>query len=325
MRHRPIALLVAGLLALGALLVHGGATPASAAPAPFDRGTLFFVQSSHTSSGKVEIHTASAQSHYAAADLHTTTYFSPTDASRGYFQMVGDDLWFIKVCQTASGWWELHSASRASGYRTGYHTVAGVKANNDCAGTKKAIDALGVPHLDPVMVWPQQPSLSFPGRLADGQVVEYWGADPPECMAVPWSGGRLLTDGQSTAMLRTSGTGSAPVDLVGFDDRNYTLNDPHPPTAPPAFTHRIAFRAGDLAAGVADIRDVVGSYTADVTLVKLRGTASGHIEVFADGGQPYTSTGWGTPDLAAVTWFPASLAPYGTWQLGNSKGFGILN
>lgn len=325
MRHRPIALFVAGLLALGALLVPAAAAPAAAAPAPFDRGTLFFIQTSHTASGTVEIHTASAQSHYAAADLHTTTYFSPADASRGYFQMIGDDLWFLKVCQTGSGWWEMHSASRASGYRSGYHTVAGVRASNDCTGTKKAIDALGVPHLSPNGTWPQQPTLNYPARLPSGQVVEYWGMDPPEYMALPYAGGRVLSDGQEPVLLHPEGTGTAPVDVAAFDGRWFTDQSRPPTMGVPLWTRRTAFRAGDLAAGVTDIHDVVGSWTADVTLVKLRGTASGRIEVFADGGAWNSPAGWGSLDLAAATWFPASLAPYGTWQLGSSDGNGITN
>ncbi|HET6447733.1 MAG TPA: CHAP domain-containing protein [Conexibacter sp.] len=84
---------------------------------------LFFIKTKNVGSGHVEVHSATAGSGYQAAGQHSVTWFSPADANNGWFQMVGRDLYFIKTRNTGSGNVEVHSATAASGYQSGQHSV----------------------------------------------------------------------------------------------------------------------------------------------------------------------------------------------------------
>jgi hypothetical protein len=48
---------------------------------------------------------------------------TPAATGNGWFQMVGADLYFIKTRNTGSGAVEVHTATAASGYRSGQHSV----------------------------------------------------------------------------------------------------------------------------------------------------------------------------------------------------------
>ncbi|WP_018347958.1 hypothetical protein [Longispora albida] len=84
---------------------------------------LMFVQTTGTGSGKVELHNATAASGYATASTQAITYFSSADSGNGVWQMVGSDLYFIKLRNTGSGKIEVHTATAASGYASGSHFV----------------------------------------------------------------------------------------------------------------------------------------------------------------------------------------------------------
>ena len=111
--------------------VYGGPAgggPSSDGPGPIAGGTggsrdLWFVKTKNVGSGHVEVHSAIAASGYQAAGQHSVTWFSPGDADNGWFQMVGDDLYFIKTRNTGSGHVEVHSATAASNYQGGQHFV----------------------------------------------------------------------------------------------------------------------------------------------------------------------------------------------------------
>jgi len=83
---------------------------------------LYFAKTRNTGSGHVEVHSATRASGYQGGQ-HTVTWFSTADQSNGWFQMVGADLLFIKTRNTGSGHVEVHSATRASGYQGGQHSV----------------------------------------------------------------------------------------------------------------------------------------------------------------------------------------------------------
>jgi surface antigen len=102
---------------------------------------LYFIKTRNTGSGHVEVHSATAASGYQSGQ-HIVTWFSPGDANNGWFQMAGQDLFFVKTKNTGSGRVEVHSATLASGYGSGEHTVTWLSpsdANNgwfQVAGTK---------------------------------------------------------------------------------------------------------------------------------------------------------------------------------------------
>jgi hypothetical protein len=79
---------------------------------------LYFIKTSNTNSGLVEIHTATFASNYQSGQ-HWTSRFSIADQHNGWFQMMGDTLFFIKTRHTDSGAVEVHAATRASSYQSG--------------------------------------------------------------------------------------------------------------------------------------------------------------------------------------------------------------
>ncbi len=95
--------------------------PAQAAPS----SDLYFVKTRNTGSGAVEVHSATADSDYKSAGLHSVSWMSPEDADNGCFQMVGSDLFFVKTRNTGSGAVEVHSATADSDYKSaGLHSVS---------------------------------------------------------------------------------------------------------------------------------------------------------------------------------------------------------
>jgi len=83
---------------------------------------LFFIKTRNTGSGRVEVHSATVASGYQNGQ-HSVTWLGTGDQNNGYFQMVGQDLFFIKTRNTGSGRVEVHSATVASGYQNGQHSV----------------------------------------------------------------------------------------------------------------------------------------------------------------------------------------------------------
>jgi surface antigen len=93
---------------------------------------LYFVKTKNVGSGHVEVHSATALSNYQSG-MHNVTYFSPGDANNGWFEMEGNDLFFIKTKNTGSGSVEVHSATAASNYQDGIHSTSYLRpgdANN---------------------------------------------------------------------------------------------------------------------------------------------------------------------------------------------------
>lgn len=83
---------------------------------------LYFIKTRYTGSGHVEVHSATAATGYRGG-MHAATWFSPTDATNGTWQMVGQDLFFVKEINTGTGHVEVHSATAATGYRSGIHAA----------------------------------------------------------------------------------------------------------------------------------------------------------------------------------------------------------
>lgn len=83
-------------------------------------GTLYFIKTKNTGSGRVEIHSATPASYYQDGQ-HSVTWFSPADADNGWFQMAGPNLYFIKIRNTGSSRVEVHSATASSRYQSGVH------------------------------------------------------------------------------------------------------------------------------------------------------------------------------------------------------------
>ena len=326
------------LAVVGALLVLVGlaTAPTASAAAPDDRATLFFLRTVGTLSGKVEVHTATAASRYQAADLHTVTYFRTLEARQGYFRMIGRDLWFLKVCETGSGGWELHSATAATGYTAGAHLVADGQnspvAHLPC-DQQKALLAAGRVHVfsqsghpNPAVSWADlrsghpQSHVTYFGPT--GAVYGTCNGDVPlestGTYGTVYDAATVQQRGRAHPnFLRTPPTGSGPVSFVTFGDAalgsSYVCANVPSGSSTTSTDRPTVFTAGDASAGVLDVRDVTGDGVGDVTYVRTSHPGSGRIEVFfARGATP------GTLALASSTWFSPALANAGTWQLGST-------
>ncbi|WP_437494943.1 N-acetylmuramoyl-L-alanine amidase [Sorangium sp. So ce1014] len=80
---------------------------------------LYFVKTKNTSSGKIEVLTATSASGYTAG-IHAVTRFAGSDADDGTFGMLtSGDVFFVKTKNTASGKVEVFTATRSSNYASG--------------------------------------------------------------------------------------------------------------------------------------------------------------------------------------------------------------
>lgn len=110
--------------------------PVSAPPPPATTGPdLFFVKTRNTdpAHGWVEVHAAIPQLGYGDG-WHAGTRFGTGEQNNGWFQMVGNDLWYIKTKNTGSGRVELHSATAASGYKSGEDIATYISTNDQGNG-----------------------------------------------------------------------------------------------------------------------------------------------------------------------------------------------
>ena len=92
-------------------------TPQPAPTASVSGPPLYLIKTRTTTSGRVEVHSALPSLGYGDG-VHAVTRFGTNEQNNGWFQMVGNDLCYIKTKTTASGRVEIHCASQASGYQT---------------------------------------------------------------------------------------------------------------------------------------------------------------------------------------------------------------
>jgi hypothetical protein len=104
-------------------------------PAAVTGPPLFLVKTRNTdpARGWVEVHTALPSFGYGDG-WHAGTRFGTGEQNNGWFQMVGNDLWYIKTKNTGSGRVELHSATAASGYRSGESIATYISTNDQDNG-----------------------------------------------------------------------------------------------------------------------------------------------------------------------------------------------
>lgn len=286
----------------------------TASAAPYDLATLWLIQTRSTGSGRVELHTATKESGYRSADLHAATYFSYADAATGYFQVINRDLWFLKVCDTGSGHWELHSATAASGYTRGVHVVMPYHPTMlPCSQMRAQIDAVGRPRLE-LSVGGAYPMVYVGWRASNGQTWFRGFRNGEERAALPFRGGSVAFCQRNPYGLRATGTGSARVEVTLYDGRTSGVDVP-PPSYPAVWVRTSVFTAADQAAGVLDF-GTPDNYPCSLTLIKTRTSGSGKVEVFA-ASTAQQGARLGSLELASASYFPIALGDLGTWQLGS--------
>ncbi|HEY0560491.1 MAG TPA: hypothetical protein VGD03_09430 [Frankiaceae bacterium] len=218
--------------ATGALRVLAqGSQPASFAPSQvaFSRGTitlngsgrgilgvvhrpapdLVFVHTRNTSSGAVELATATGNSGFTAGTT-AVTRFPRSTAALGTLQLVGGDLWLIQTRGTASGTVELHSATAATGYARGADVVTGLPLATVPAGALQV-----APNGDLV----QLATVGTPKNRVEVRTYAAAGGYRTATTALTRlttaqaAGGSLQLAGRDVALLQAAGTRSGAVEL----------------------------------------------------------------------------------------------------------------
>ncbi len=108
-----------GILSAAALAALAGAgAPLVSSPAAAATGDdLYYIKTSATGQGMVEVHALSGASGYQEFTRHAVTVLAEGERDNGTFQMVGEDLYYIKTSATGQGMVEVHALSGASGYQ----------------------------------------------------------------------------------------------------------------------------------------------------------------------------------------------------------------
>jgi hypothetical protein len=84
---------------------------------------LYFIKTRNTGTGLIEVHSASAGINYDQDVRHSASFLSEVDADNGWFQIAGEDLYFIKTRNAHSGSIEVHLATHDSNYEQIWHYV----------------------------------------------------------------------------------------------------------------------------------------------------------------------------------------------------------
>jgi hypothetical protein len=324
--------LMAAALALTAVIgVASLSASPKAAAATNDRATLFFIKTKNTGSGRVEIHTATAASNYKKSDLHTATYFTLTDAKNGYFQMVGRDLYYIKVCNTGSGHVEVHSATASSNYKSGAHLVyydtsfsgssCQAQVEQGSQPSKPIINgfsATGRPYLFSASGTydNEHASMLYQGFNINNSMINAYTSTPfllSDVYGTDINGsgtGELSAQGDAATFIKLRNTASNKIEY----SRTTSLNKGDGPvTASLVLTTPTAFNLYDADNGTFGSTDVNGDGQADVTFVKTKNTSSNRVEVF-----DASATNYKKLALAASTYFSLTDGANGIWQLGST-------
>jgi hypothetical protein len=194
------------------------ATPTWFSAADWDNGafqmdgsSLVFIKYVNTGSGKVELFEIRGPNYNSAPAVATPTWFSPSDAFNGWWQMEGTTLWFIKVLNTASGHVELFgipgpnytsaptvatttSFSSADAYNGVFQmvgsTLAFIKTRNTGSGTVELFEVPGPNYKAP-------PTVSTPTWFSPADA----------------NNGSFQMDGSTLAFIKTFNTASGTVEL----------------------------------------------------------------------------------------------------------------
>lgn len=288
-----------------------------------DTQTLFFIKTKNTGTGRVELHTATRASNYQTADLHTATWFSTADANNGYFQVVGRDLYFIKICNTVSGYLEVHSATAASGYTSGIHSVYSSFLGGDytCNLYRQGSRPLtisgslnGQPRV--FMTTGFNGDVTYANNLNGDRGVNsnnYITQTPfgsQEANDTIGSNGTLATRYNAMTFIKTKNTGTGTVEFFQSSPNN--VSDFTAVRSSLVVATPTVFNPLDADNGVFSSVDVNGDGRQEVSFVKTKNTGSGTVEVFYTAPGNYRQLG-----LASSTWFSPADRGNGIFQLGS--------
>jgi hypothetical protein len=282
--------------------------PGSTASSGGNAGTLWFIKTKNTGSGHVEVHSATPGSGYQGGQ-HSATWFSSAEANNGWFQVAGSNLWFIKTKYTGSGRVEVHSATGASGYKSGVHYASLFSSGEADNGWFQVDD------------WNRdgaQDLIYIKTRNTGSGRVEIFAADGASgygrlLVAAPTAfspgdanNGWFQEQNRDVVFIKTRNTGSGRVEYFRASaSSNFSQLSLATPTV---------FYPYDQNNGWFSSEDVSSDGRADELFIKTHNTGSGHVELFeSDGASNYQQL-----TQATVTWLSPADADNGWFQV-NSK------
>lgn len=254
-----------------------GSTPTTPDPNA-EAGSLIFVKTKDTGSGKVEIHTKVPSKSYKDG-IGVPTRFSPADSDRGWFQVANSDLYFIKTKGTTNGRIEVHTATRDSKFNGGKGYSSAFETRDANNGWFQMSDVDGDKKQDLVFIKTKNPS--------SGRVEFFWASGANEYKSVDGSkitplspadadNGWFQARGGDLVFIKTKNTGSRMVEFFTVP-RSKGYKEVVNPTV-------TDFSPADADNGWFSAEDINRDGVADLAFIKTRNTTSGQIEFFWDNG-----------------------------------------
>ncbi|GAA4758934.1 hypothetical protein GCM10023217_34280 [Gordonia alkaliphila] len=278
----------------GARFLRSGSTAPSSTSSSSD---LWLIKTRNTGSRKVEVHKVGAGSNYRDGEVHAATWFDTADQNNGYFQVVGNDLYFIKTRNTGSGKVEVHSATASSGYKSGQHHVTWFGTGDQNNGWFQMVGN---------ELWFIKTKNTSSKRAEVHNATAASGYKQATVHAASWIGsndegnGWFQMVGNDLWFIKTKNTGSGKVEV-------------HSATASSGYRNAGVHSATWL--GTADRANgwfqMVGN---DLWFIKTTNTGSnGKVEVH----NATASSGYGKATLQTATWFSSGDRSNGWFQLGS--------
>lgn len=287
-------------IARSAFLVGGG---------PAIAQDLYFIKTKNTASAKIELQRATAASKYVTRNLATATRFPLSESASGVWQMAGNDLYFVKYQNTASGKVEVQTATAASNYASGasYVTVIPV------AEVDKANPVFLITSSRSLIYIKPKTSGGLLGLLATTalSLSEYSAASSYTSQTLTatlpiavnqLALGRFDMVGNDLAFFKTRSTNSEKMELniiprsSGFTST--TMNPTYFPISGDTY-------------GIATARDIDRDGANDAVFIQTKSTTSGKVVVLSDLGATYGNLDY----ISKPSYFTAAEAANGVLQV----------
>ena len=272
-------------------------------------GTLYFIKTKNTGSGRVEVHSAAPSYSYQDGQ-HSVTWFSPADADNGWFQMTGPNLYFIKTKNTGSGRVEVHSATASSKYQSGVHFATALSTFDADNGWFQMADYNRDGVQDLVFIKTKN---TGSGRVEffvlDGMknFGQFMVAKPTAFFPYDADNGWFQAQGKDLVFIKTRNTGSGRVEYFRATAASgYASISVAAPTA---------FSPAEQNNGWFSSEDVDFDNRADLLFVKTKNTFLGLVEIQLAGGvNAYRNRNW-----TVFTWFSVADADNGWFQIDGKQ------
>jgi len=253
-------------------------------------------------SGNIEVHEAADP--YQSFGLHAATGLSAGEANLGQFQLLSDQLMYVKTSATGSGRVELHSRSAASGFQSpGVDLATWFSVGDGSNGLFSIVNGdlvfIKTRNTGSGMVEVHRVS----GANLTGPPVYSVATLIPTADA---ANGTFQMVGNDLVFIKTHNTGSGRVEVhIADPATNYTTWKLHAATV---------FSSGDWTNGVFSMHNVYSGGDGDLVFIKTRSTGTGTVELFVASG----GGGYGSLNLATPTAYSVGDGGNGWWDLVNA-------